>query len=197
MPEIVVAEPIYFVVGVLLCVFGFGVYWFSLHVAGGYMGTLGGCAFGLSLVRVLDADQARPFLLAGGGIIGLALGLWIVRKLARVAFFILGGMGGLGMGRALAESMLREAADGSLTERPIEFWGIALGAAAVCGVLTVWGRNVVMLLLTSAAGALLIFSAIDPLPPGWAPLAIGLISALWQFVVLKSLRRYLPERWAP
>lgn len=195
MSGFIINDPVLFVLGLIFCLGGFIVYWFTIRFAGAYLGAMAGAGGGLLIAWLLGDEVYRLVFAAAGGLAGLVIGLYVVKKLATVAFMTLGFLAGLGMGRAAANYFLGEAtATTPLFDQPPLFWGIVMGSSALGAGLAVKGRNILMILLTSFAGSLFLNASLDPFPARWVFPALATGTAAWQALVIRTVKRVLSRR---
>jgi len=176
----VISDPLLLIAGSILCLAGFVVYWFTLRAAGVYLGALAGGGAGMLVATVVGVPEWRLAMIGGLGLVGAAIGWWMVMKLSSLAFFLLGAVGGMGLGRLVAMMALQSSSPDLPLHYEGEFWLMVAGGGLFGGAMAYFGRNVLMVLLTAVAGSLLVNAAIEPFPPAWTFPVLAAASALWQ-----------------
>ncbi|NQU42493.1 DUF4203 domain-containing protein [bacterium] len=176
------------VLGVLLCVAGWTLYWVGLSIAGAVIGGILGVAAGWLILTFTKIEPTQAYwILALGLVLGGILGVFLIRKLHRLFFFVLGACIGLALGWNGADALMNWNWLGSDLD-PV-YWRIIFGVlgAALGGFLMVIGSRVVVIAITALAGSILVALAVPD------PLALLLVIplALGSFVFqLGLLRRF-------
>lgn len=186
-----VAFPLLLGVGVVLCLFGALVYRFSTTLAGAWVGAfaMGGVGTIVTAMFVESAD-ARIIGGAMGALLGVVIGIWIVRKLTRMGIGLLGALTGLGIGRVIAGLVLgSEVMAQPLLQQPAEAFMIMMAGAVIGGLLALFNQGILLMILTSLMGAAMINAAFEPFPPPWMFLVVAGVSALWQVYSSWFVRR--------
>jgi hypothetical protein len=186
----------HFILGAALCLAGWTLYWLGLNLAGGILGAGAGGALGWGIAALAKiADQNTVWaVVAIGAVVGLAAGIFFIRKLHRLFFFCAGaciglavGWFGFGWGVALGKDWL---VSRGVPYDPLIWRLVALAAGTVLGgIVMMYGSKWVVAGLTSAAGAVLLALSIpDPLALlGVIPVAVG--SFFFQIGLLRRLTR--------
>ena len=186
----------HFILGAGLCLAGWTLYWLGLNLAGGILGAGAGgaLAWGIAaLAKIADKNTVWA-VVAIGAVVGLAAGIFLIRKLHRLFFFTAGACIGLAVGWfgfewgvALARKYLESR---GVAYDPLIWRLVALAAGTVLGgVVMMYGSKWVVAGLTSVAGAVLLALSIpDPLALlGVIPVAAG--SFFFQIGLLRRLTR--------
>lgn len=143
------------ITGAVLCLVGWTLYRVALHAIGVALGAglLGTLALGIDML--FDPEgQYTLYALLGGGVLGAILGIWIIRKIHKFAFFALGVVGGL-----LAAQMLWPFAMEQYPEQTAsEFAGpvFYIAGALLTGVAAILFSGHLIILTASLVGAVLI-----------------------------------------
>ncbi len=134
--------------GVVLCLFGFSLYWGGMRLVGFFVGGTIGALVGLLIAYIGNFERLLTLAVIGvAGLIGAALGWRLVRTLHRVVIFLLGAGAGFLVGEYLLPAQ-------GLTEP----W-VPLVSTVAGGLLAVLLLRYIIILVTSAIGAYLLFQA--------------------------------------
>jgi hypothetical protein len=184
----------HFILGAALCLAGWTLYWLGLHLAGGILGAGAGGALAWGIAALAKiADKNTVWAVAAiGAVVGLAAGIFLIRKLHRLFFFCAGACIGLAVGWfgfewgvALARKYLESR---GVPYDPLIWRLVALAAGTLLGgIVMMYGSKWVVAGLTSVAGAVLLALSIpDPLALlGVVPVAAG--SFFFQIGLLRRL----------
>jgi hypothetical protein len=157
----------YIVLGCTLGLMGWLIYWAGLPIIAGLigaltLGSLGYIASGWAQATFEWSDSVIPFMVGGCAVVGMLLGVTLMKLLQTYVFFIAGASigGALGWMAAGTPFFVKiTAANLALGQF------ILVGAfAIVFGLITVRLRRYVIALITSFAGALVVGMG---LPPEW------------------------------
>jgi hypothetical protein len=186
----------HFILGAALCLAGWTLYWLGLNLAGGILGAAAGgaLAWGIAAaVKIADKNTVWA-VVAIGAVVGLAAGIFFIRKLHRLFFFCAGACIGLAVGWFGFEwggALCREwLVSRGVPYDPLIWRLVAVAAGTVMGgVVMMYGSKWVVAGLTSAAGAVLLALSIpDPLAlVGVIPVAMG--AFFFQVGLLRRLTR--------
>jgi hypothetical protein len=178
-------EPVLVIAGLVLCLFGWTLYWTGLRLVGAACGALLGAAC-VGALLLLQEDN-RWFLIGtgAGAAVGAVLGLFLIKRAHYFVFFVAGAV--LGLAAAwFVEDWQRE----WLTE----YLPGAVGRAiyyALCslagGLLLLLAHRVVVIVLTAVAGSALFALGIPSQYAVWLFLPVLLGSMLLQMGILSAL----------
>ncbi len=167
--------------GAVLCLAGFSLYWGGLRVVGMFLGGTVGLLIGLIVAYV--AHLERPWALLAAivaALVGMAVGWGILKTLHAVLIFLIGA----GLGFLLNRQVL--APDyGGIWESPWMPWAMAVVGGVLMGVFF----RYVIILVTSAFGSYLIYQATGYLWVGILALVVGLAVQIGLFHRLGVSRR--------
>jgi hypothetical protein len=159
-----------FIIGVVLCLFGWLLYWLGINLAGGILGAgiVGAIAYQIALHTVQEPNQSL-YIGIGGAVLGAILGMFLVRKLHRLFFFLSGAFLGFLLGWMGLDWLNTGAADW-LAARDLNLQGVGyhvlagMLVALIGGILMVRGSKWMIAALTSLFGATMAALAFpDPL----------------------------------
>jgi hypothetical protein len=183
--------------GIVLCLAGWTLYWIGLNLAGAAVGGAAGAALAWGIVSLAGIGHERAvWIIPIAGVVGAALGMFFIRKLHRLSFFLVGAAIGVAVGWvgyawvvAVGKNWLEQR---SIVPDPMIWRGVSvLVCSIVGGALMVIGSKWVIAALTSVAGAVLMAVSIqDPL----ALLAIVPVAGASFFFQLGLLRRLSPKK---
>ena len=165
--------------GLGLCLLGWVVYWGGLHTIGAATGAGLAVAILLQLWRPAEIDARCLAISAAVGLLGLCLGVYVVRRLHFGALAVLGGALGGFLGCLIG----------------LEFWGQSLATAAIGalagallgGLLFVYFHCQILVLSTSACGAILLGQGFGFENSLLATLILFPVAAIIQFGVVSFL----------
>jgi hypothetical protein len=177
--------------GAALCLGGWTIYWVGLHLTGAVIGACAGAGAAWTGCALAGLGPGEiSWIVPAGGLIGFAVGVFLIRGLHRFFFFVAGALAGMAValaGHGWAVSHLDWAArDAALWRVVFPLFGCAVGGMAM-----VYGSRWVVALVTSAAGSAMIVLAFDdPLALiAFPPLVLGSF-----FLQIGLLRRVTPAR---
>lgn len=180
-------EPALIVIGLVLCLFGWTIYWAGLRLLGATCGAV--VAAALTFVGFLFIEDQR-WLLTGcavAGVIGAVLGVFIITRAHYFLFFMTGAVLGLAGAWTLQASHVdwfEEHIPAGIGETLYYVGGTVVG-----GLLLVLAHRLVVILLTALAGTAVFALGIPwpkytilalPLFVGSVLLQTGVLSALGQ-----------------
>ncbi|MCC6546764.1 DUF4203 domain-containing protein [Candidatus Sumerlaeota bacterium] len=179
------------IAGAVFLLAGWLLYWVSLNIAGGMIG--GGVSLVLCELMLQLTEDLTPLqqnLIRGGGfLLGLIVGVLLVRWLHRLAFFVAGSLLG-GAAFFLIVSAFRELdAEWAQGDALLAF-GTAI-AGAVAGAVCVASAKFIIALCTAAIGAVLIMQGIGWPWHGLPVVPIALAGFAFQLGLAKPWRRAL------
>ncbi len=180
-------EPDYLLcaAGIILCLFGWALYWAGGHLLGAAAGAAAGAALGSIAVEFGDLAQYRLLTIAVTGAIGALLGIFIFRRIHFGALGILGAIIGIAAGLQTASSLQNAGVEWAQGQGAL---AIAAAVGLVGGALLfiVWHRHIITL-ATAAAGAMLIEMGL------WleTPLVAGISAFLLSLMIQTGIARRL------
>lgn len=152
--------------GALLCLAGFSLYWGGLRVVGMFLGGTVGLLIGLIVAYVTHLERSWAiFAAVAAALVGMAVGWGILKTLHAVLIFLIGA----GLGFLLNRQVLAPDYNG-IWSAPWMPWA----TAAVGGVLMSLFFRYVIILVTAAFGSYLIYQATGLLWLGIVALVVGL-----------------------
>jgi hypothetical protein len=171
------------IIGAILCLFGFTLYMAGLRVLGMFLGGTIGALVGfiISYYAVREGGVTAIIIILAGAVAGIFLGWRFLKAIHGVVVFIIGG----GFGFFLARSVLAPSF-GGIWEEP---W-MPFAAAVVGGILFTVLFRYVIILVTAAFGAYLIFYAASPATgakPWWVFVIAFLVGLLVQLGLFHRL----------
>jgi hypothetical protein len=153
--------------GLLLGLLGWPIYAAAVRLAGALIGI----AVGLAIVLVVNAlrpleEMLIPTLVIVA-VVGALLGVWLIRRLVPIVWLLMGAsLGILGVWTARG----RLANFGVAEWAPAAQVALWAGAALIVGILTVWLRRWLVIVVTAALGAALLaphLAVLGPPPLAW------------------------------
>ena len=180
-------EPALIIAGLVLCLFGWVLYWAGLRLLGAVCGAIAAAA--LATVVVLFGGWDRWLWLAAGiaAVVGAVGGVYLIKRAHYFLFFIMGAVAGL------ACAWVIEAAQIEWVQNHVPLSG-DLGRALYYivftlagGLLVLLAHRMVVIMLTSLSGTVLFILGIPPRYAVWLFLPVFLGSFLVQTGILRSL----------
>lgn len=154
------------IVGALLCLAGFSLYWGGLRVVGMFLGGTVGLLIGLVVAYVTHLEPFWALLVAVvAALVGMAVGWSILRTLHAVLIFLIGA----GLGFLLNQRVLAPDYDAIWTA-PWMPWAMAVAGGVLMSLL----YRYVIILVTAAFGSYLIYQATGFLWVSVLALVVGL-----------------------
>lgn len=179
--------------GLALCLLGWTLYWAALNITGGALGAAlaGGVAFFVTTLMGLTSREQGVVVLVAA-LLGFIIGLFLIRKLHGLFFYLLGFCVGLVVMWHAFPPLLNHSQDW-IAQRGYNvdpLWGRLLSSLAVAvvgGFVLLFGSRWVVMALSSMAGAALIVLAVpEPLFLIAFPF-IALFAFAFQLGILKIL----------
>lgn len=174
------------ILGGVLCLFGFTLYWGGVRLVGIFLGGSAGAVVALLASYAARLDRTMTVILVVVlALIGMGIGWRLLRKLHGVVVFFLGA----GLGYLLARSVLAPAYDGVWATPWMPF-----AAALVAGVVGSFLFRYVIILVTAAFGSYLIYQAVGQ---PWAMAVAFIVGILAQVGVFHGtgLHKKVPLSW--
>jgi len=172
------------IAGCVLCLFGWTLYWIGLHAAGSALGGLIGSFAGLGVAILVDeGGQWGLAMIAGGAIIGAALGFFLIKRVHFLAFFLIGAGAGAVVAALTWPSLagMREWLSATAGPR-IAYWAVC---AAGAGVLLAVTRRYVIVISAALVGTVLIVRGVGQQHAGLAFIPVFVSSLIAQFVMFR------------
>jgi len=191
-------EPALIIAGLVLCLFGWVLYWAGLRLLGALCGAIAAAA--LAVVVVLFGGWDRWLWLAAGiaAVVGAAGGVYLITRAHYLLFFITGAVAGM------VCAWVIEAAHGEWVQEHLPMSGdvgrvlyyVIFTLAG--GLLVLLAHRMVVILLTALLGTILFVLGIPPRYAVWLFLPVFLASLLVQTGILKALGKDMkPEALKP
>jgi len=184
-------EPTLIIVGLILCLFGWTLYWAGVRLLGAVCGAVAATA--LAVIVILFAGASDHWLWIGCAIaaaIGAVVGIFLITRAHYILFFITGALVGL------ASAWMLEAAKFEWVESLISK---SLGRVLyyiLCtlagGLLVLLAHRLIVIILTSFLGTGLFALGMPPRYAVWLFLPVFLVSLLVQTGILKALGKTVP-----
>ncbi len=172
-----------FVIGAGVAFFGWTAYWLSINVSGATLGGTLGAGLGAGIALLLGRLELFLPLVIVLGLVGIVIGILLIRKLHRLAFFLTGCALGVLVGEPIMLT-LRNAGIYPFEKLWTEIL-LKVGIGIAGGLLLVRFNRYVVCVLTAAVGAVILMSSWD-FKGGVLP---GLPIFLWALFVQVYLLR--------
>lgn len=173
------------ILGSILGLFGWTLYWAGLPMIGGVIGASMGGSLGFILSGLLTAPWAMAMFTGVGIVLGALGGVLLVRALQIYFFFMTGAVLGGTMGYQLVSAGLFGLAPGSGLA-----WLAVAVSALIGGLVLVWGRRFIVAFVTSMIGALLTSLAF---PIDWQNVAMIIALVLYLAIQIGLVHRYVRQ----
>ncbi|MGB9722759.1 MAG: hypothetical protein ACP5OO_01680 [Chloroflexia bacterium] len=162
--------------GAVLCLAGFSLYWGGLRVVGMFLGGTVGLLIGLIVAYLTHLERSWALLVAiAAALVGMAVGWSILRTLHAVLVFLIGA----GLGFLLTQQVLAPDYDGIWTASWMP-WATAVAGGILMGLCF----RYVIILVTTAFGAYLIYQATGRL---WVAVLALVVGLAWQIGLFHRL----------
>jgi hypothetical protein len=182
-------ESIFTIVGMVLCLGGWVVFYWGTRLSGIGLGLGLGYVFGeiLSRVIALEATQ-QDMLVLICSVVGAVAGYLFIRAVTRLAFFISGLLFGAMIGRLIALFVVSRQV-GAVFAWDTQAITIVLVTAVVTGLLAMFLQRHLVIVITSFIGAnyLVVGVAYLNQMPVPAMLAVFILAIVWQGFLVKGL----------
>ena len=182
-------ETIFTIVGVVLCLGGWVIFYWGTRLSGIGLGLGLGYVFGelLSRVIALQATQQDVLVLVCS-VVGAVAGFILIRAATRIAFFFSGFLFGAMIGRLLALLVVSRQV-GAVFTWDNQAITIVIVSAVVTGLLALFLQRHLVIVITSFIGAnyLVVGVAYLNQMPVPAMLAVFVLAVLWQGFLVKAL----------
>ncbi len=167
--------------GAVLCLAGFSLYWGGLRVVGMFLGGTVGLLIGLIAAYLTHLERSWAiFVAVAAALVGMAVGWGILKTLHSVLIFLIGA----GLGFFLNQRVLAPDYDG-IWAVPWMPWAMAVVG---CILMSLFFRYVIIL-VTTAFGSYLIYQATGLLWVGIVALVVGIAVQIGLFHRLGISRR--------
>jgi|GEM_PF-547838 len=148
-----------FLLGVGIAFFGWILYWFSINITGAAVGGAAGVCVGAFASLIMGRQEFfLPFVLILG-FIGLVFGIFLIRKVHRIVFFLMGVVLGilleLGIEKGMAEYGF------FLIDKMWVQIVVKLGSGIISGLLLVRFSRYIVSVLTAFCGTMILLSSWD------------------------------------
>jgi hypothetical protein len=178
-------EPVLIIAGLVLCLFGWTLYWTGLRLVGAACGALLGAACVGALLLLQEDSQWFVIGMGAGAAVGAVLGLFLIKRAHFFLFFVAGAVLGLAIAWFVEDwqrEWLSEHLPGAVG-RAIYYALCSLAG----GVLLLLAHRVVVIVLTAVVGAGLLALGMPSKYAVWLFLPILLGSMLLQMGILSAL----------
>jgi hypothetical protein len=101
-------QPLPLVIGLALCCFGWTLYWAGVKLSGAVIGALFGGSGGLGIALIFSMEPYAVWLILGGAIIGMLLGIFLFKRLHVIFFFFIGACLGVLGGEFLTRYLVQQ-----------------------------------------------------------------------------------------
>ncbi len=180
-------QPELIIAGLVLCLFGWTLYWAGLRLMGALCGAIAGVAVAAVAILFLVGENRTALIWGGaaGGLIGTALGVYLIVRAHYLLFFFTGAVAGLATAwvfEAAWLTWLQQYIAGTLGQ--IAYYGIF---TLVGGLVIVLSHQFIVTLLTAFAGTGLFMLGLPPRYAVWLCLPVFVTSLVVQTGVLRAL----------
>jgi len=166
-------QLLYGLLGAVLCLAGFSLYWGGLRVVGMFLGGTVGLLIGLIVAYVAHLERSWALFAAlAAALVGMAVGWSILKTLHAVLVFLIGA----GLGFLLNRQVLAPNYNGIWAD-PWMPWAMAGGGGILMSLLF----RYVIILVTAAFGSYLIYRATSLLGVGVLAFVVGLACQIGLF----------------
>ncbi len=152
-------QPLPLIIGLALCCFGWTLYWAGVKLSGAVIGILFGASGGLGLALIFSVEQYAVWVILGGVIVGMLLGIFLFKRLHVIFFFFIGACLGVLGGEFLTRYLVQQHV------ATFESLGARVLLKAACGLLTaiIVARlsRYAIITITALVGTLFILSSWD------------------------------------
>lgn len=195
LPVSEIFEPTLIIIGLILCLFGWTLYWVGLRLLGAFCGAVGGGILGGMVCLIAEVPQWAAWAAAGGGILGAALGVYLIKRAHYLLFFVVGALLGLATAYT-AETLYGDWLARYLPEGQTGRLAFFAASSLLAGLLVLVLHRFVVIGLTSFIGTALFALGIPAQYATWVVLPLFLGSFLLQVGALAALGEAGLDRYA-
>ncbi len=176
------------ILGVIVAVFGWMIYWAGINVIGAFVGAGAGVALAGLITNFFNLSGYGPLIAMGGLFVGAFGGMYMMRALNYYAFFIIGVMLGASVGTSFLNLSIFEGQEWAMTDRALIISTVV--GAITGGMLLLMFRRYVIAVVAAVAGSMLIAVSF---PEGQRDV-IGVLSFAGSVTIqFLLIRAFLPE----
>lgn len=178
-------EPALIIIGLVLCLFGWTLYWAGLRLMGGVCGAIAGAALGAVVVLLGGWDTYLNVGCAIAAVLGGVIGLWLIVRAHYVLFFFTGAVAGLTTAWVFESAWLPWVQ----TRIPATLGQILYysGFTLVGGLLILFAHRMIVTTLTAFAGTVVFVLGLPNRYQVWLFLPVFITSLVVQLGILRAL----------